>query len=279
MTVGIVVNRTKKLAGLYHEKLTEAFAERGVEVISSLNNEESSELYDKADIIISLGGDGTFLKTASGALVKGTPIFGFNLGTIGFLTEFDPGSIETTVGRICGGEYAIEERSVLEIWLSSSAGREFFSYAINDAVITREIDANVCSLSVGINGSFVATYAGDGIIVATQTGSTAYSLSAGGPIIEPGNDVLLITPICSHKMGSRTIVARPDSIITVRPRDKAKKLRIMADGNRFRKLCEDETVVCSASDRKVRILRIDPPNFYQTVAQKIFGDTKEETDA
>ena len=279
MTVGIVVNRTKKLAGLYYEKLLAAFAARGIEVISSVNNEEPSELYEKADIIVSLGGDGTFLKTASGALERGTPIFGFNLGTIGFLTEFDPDSIDSAVRRICSGEYNIEERSVLEIWLTSDEGREFFGYAINDAVVTREIDANVCSLAVEINGSFVATYSGDGIIVATQTGSTAYSLSAGGPIVEPGNDVLLITPICSHKMGSRTIVARPDSIITVKPGDKAKKLRIVADGNKFRKLREDEAVICKASERRVRILRIDPPNFYQTVAEKLFGDTKEESDA
>ena len=279
MTVGIVVNRTKKLADLYYEKLSSAFSARGMEVISSVNNEETAELYERADIIVSLGGDGTFLKTASGALEKDIPIFGFNLGTIGFLTEFEPDSIDTTVRRICDGDYAIEERNVLEIWILKGDGRELFGYAVNDAVIMREIDANVCSLSVEINDSFGATYSGDGIIVATQTGSTAYSLSAGGPIIEPGNDVLLITPICSHKMGSRTIVARPDSLITVKPKDKAKKLRLVADGNRFRRLCENETVVCKASGKKVRILRIDPPNFYQTVAEKLFGDTKEESDA
>jgi len=274
MNVGIVVNENKQDAAGYYEKLADAFRRKGVSVFIAGKHEDSGDVYDKSDIIISIGGDGTFLRVAGRAVKRNIPVFGFNLGTIGFLTEFEKGSIDTTVERICKGDYKLEERSVLDVSVIRDGFKHFIGNAINDAVVTREVMANTCQLSLNVNGSYVGTYTGDGIIVATQTGSTAYSLSAGGPIIEPGNDVILITPICSQKMGSRTIVARPESVVSIKPVAKSKKIRLIIDGHIGEKIEPEDTLICECSERKMKILRIDPPNFYSAVSGKLFGESR-----
>ncbi len=276
MNVGIVINEKKQDAAGYYVKLAEAFESRGVSVFIAGKDETSGDVYEKTDVIISIGGDGTFLRIAGRAALKGIPVLGFNLGTIGFLTEFEKGSIDTTVDRICRGDYKIEERSVLDVSLIRAGEKRFLGIAVNDAVVTREVVANTCHLAVNVNGTYVGTYKGDGIIVATQTGSTAYSLSAGGPIIEPGNDVILITPICSQKMGSRTIVARPESVVSVKPVANSKKIRVIIDGHISEKVEPEDMLVCECSETKMKILRIDPPNFYAAVAGKLFGEMREE---
>ncbi|MCR5693903.1 MAG: NAD(+)/NADH kinase [Clostridia bacterium] len=278
MNVGIVINEKKQDAAAYYAKLAEAFRARGVTVFIAGKNDISGEVYESSDVIISIGGDGTFLRVAGRALLNNIPVLGFNLGTIGFLTEFDKGSIDSTVDRICRGDYTVEERNVLDVSLVRENEKRFIGLAVNDAVVTRDVEANTCHLAVHINGAYVATYTGDGIIVATQTGSTAYSLSAGGPIIEPGNDVLLITPICSQKMGSRTIVARQNSSISVKPVSKSKKVRLIIDGHISEKVEPGDEVICESSGKKMKILRIDPPNFYSAVAGKLFGESRNTED-
>ena len=275
MNVGIVINENKQDAASYSEKLTEAFRKRGVGVYIAGKHEDSGDVYDKSDIIISIGGDGTFLRVAGRAVKRNIPVLGFNLGTIGFLTEFEKGSLDATVDRICKGDYMLEERSVLNVSIVRNGVKSFIGVAINDAVVTREVVANTCNLALNVNGTYVGTYTGDGIIVATQTGSTAYSLSAGGPIIEPGNDVILITPICSQKMGSRTIVARPESVVSIKPVAKSKKIRLIIDGHITEKIELEDTLICECSDKKMKILRIDPPNFYSAVAGKLFGEKRD----
>lgn len=278
MTVGIVENRSKEQCAFYAEKLARAFEAHGAKVITAESGLAGKEdpLYASSDLIISIGGDGTFLHAAAKAIRRGIPVFGFNLGRLGFLTEFDRDNIEATVRKIVCGEYNIEERRVLAVQIERNGEKHFFGYALNDCV-TREKALNMAYLTLSVNGILVDTYPCDGIIVSTQTGSTAYSLSAGGPIVEPGNDVILITPICSHSMGSRSIVARPESCIRVAPCGRSRALQIVVDGYLCRRLAEDEAVLCEKTDRRVRIIRIDPPNFYTTVRKKLLarGEEKE----
>lgn len=271
MKVGIIVNDTKKDAELFASKLVSLFQSRNIGVFVSNKRDKSvDEMYENADIIISIGGDGTFLRAASRTLERGIPIVGFNLGTLGFLTELDRENIEEVVDRIAKGDYQIEERRVLSVNVITNDKKEFFGYAINDVVVTREADSGVPHLSVDLRGVHVDTYPCDGIIVATQTGSTGYALSAGGPIVEPGNDIVLITAICSHKMGSRAIVARPESEIKITP-VKFNKLRLIVDGNKSQKIENNQYVVCEPTDKKIRIVRMDPPNFYRAVEKKLLG--------
>ena len=279
MTVGIVYNEKKEQSYPFCLLLSEALKRRGLQVISGGKINEDPAVYEKSDIIISIGGDGTFLRVASRVIERGTPVFGFNLGSLGFLTEFEKDSIGMTADRIASGDYTIEERSVLKISIDREGERHFVAYAINDCVVTREIDANVCYLEVEISGNKVGTYPSDGIIVSTQTGSTAYSLSAGGPIIEPGNDVHIVTPICSHRMGSRSIVTRPESVVKIRPVVKAKRMRVIADGHISEKVFENDCVICENAEAKIKIIRIDPPNFYRAVAEKLFGEAVERENA
>ena len=277
MKVGIIKNRSKEQCDFYAEKLESAFKAHGAEVMCGEQKKEDQGIYESADIIISIGGDGTFLRVAANTIERSIPVFGFNLGTLGFLTEFDKNNIDDTVAKISRGEYTIEERRVLSVSITSEDGKkEFCGYALNDCVVSRELLTNVAYLKLYINDIPVDTYPCDGIIVATQTGSTAYSLSAGGPIIEPGNDVVLITPVASHSMGSRSIVARPESSVKIQPVDKSKKMCAILDGHFSRHLEPNETVCCESTDKKVRIMRIDPPNFYTTVTTKLFdrGENK-----
>ncbi len=271
MTVGIVINDDKEKADFFASKLISAFQSRGVNVmVSDKKTENVSALAAQADLIITVGGDGTFLRAASCTVEHGIPVFGFNLGTLGFLTEFEKDNIDETVERISKGSYEIEERGVISVFVAENGNKTFCGYAVNDVVVTREADANVAYLNLKIRGVNVDTYPCDGIIVATQTGSTAYALSAGGPIVEPGNDVIVITPICSHRMGSRAIVASPNSEVLVTP-VKTGKLRLVIDGKYSRKIARDESVICEPTDKKIKIARIDPPNFYSTVQNKLVG--------
>ena len=271
MTVGIIENKSKKQTEFYSNKLREAFEARGCDVICTGSMDETADLYANADIIISLGGDGTFLRAASKVIERGTPVFGFNLGTLGFLTEFDKNSIDTTVDRITKGDYEIEERRVLAVNIQKKDKKEFFGYALNDCVVMRTMRQNMAYLQLYIRDIFVDSYPCDGIIVATQTGSTAYSLSAGGPIIEPGNDVVLTTPICSHSMGNKTIVSRPESPVKIVPYGRSKSMQVIVDGYRHGTVKPGEAVLCEECDRKVRIIRVDPPNFYTTVRTKLIA--------
>lgn len=272
MKIGIIKNKKKEQCDFYAEKLEQAFIARGAEVTCGEQTEKDKAIYDSADIIISIGGDGTFLRVAANTIERRVPVFGFNLGTLGFLTEFDKNNIDETVEKIIKGDYSIEERRVLAVSVLSEGGekKEFLGYALNDCVVSREVLTNVAYLKLFINEIPVDTYPCDGIIVATQTGSTAYSLSAGGPVIEPGNDVVLITPVASHSMGSRSIVARPESSVKIQPVEKNKSMCAILDGHLSRSLKHGDVVCCENTDRKVRIVRIDPPNFYTTVTTKLF---------
>ena len=280
MTVGILKNNTKSQSKYYADRLSDAFKKCGASVLVAdfeQHTQAELDIYGVSDVIISIGGDGTFLRVASDAIERGIPVFGFNLGTLGFLTEFDKNNIDATVRKIVNGEFDIEERRVLSVSILSGEDKEFFGYALNDCVVSRNAAGSVSYLKLCINDIFVDTYPCDGIIVATQTGSTAYSLSAGGPIIEPGNDVILITPVASHSMGSRTVVARPESTVKIQPTGKSKQICAIVDGHLSRVLEPGETVLCEKTDRRVKILRIDPPNFYTTVTAKLFerGDARE----
>ena len=223
MKVGLLYNK-KKSESVHYVKLLK----QKIEEISQKESAdgkmwqvtESSDYFDNdvvdnADLLISIGGDGTFLKTASVAIKRGLPVLGFHLGTLGLLTEFDKSDMDNTVRRLVKGDYVIEERMTLNVDIEDETGNVLFSKTtLNDCVLTRGTLAKVAYINLFINEAFVDTYPCDGIVVSTQTGSTAYALSAGGPIVEPGNDVIVITPICAHYTDGRAIVARSTSKIT-----------------------------------------------------------------
>ena len=265
MTIGILQNLKKENAGACVEQLKQAITAGGSDCF--LLNEEQKP----ADLFISVGGDGTFLKAAARSLEQGVPVIGLNLGTLGLLTEFEVGSIGETVERLLKGDYTIESRSVLEVAVTKpdSDTPVFRDYAINDCVISQSSMTKVAYIQLYIDGQPVEMYPCDGMIVATQTGSTAYSLSAGGPIVMPGCDVMLVTPKCPHFTDGRSIVAAKDAVVSLRLLKQNTKMITSVDGRISYQMDGDETVSCRTVERKLQIIRLEPPNFFYALKQKI----------
>lgn len=277
MTVGIFYNKKKKDSVHYVEMLKDAicrisrqeFGEKGQWSVIESSDYFQDSAADSADMLISIGGDGTFLKTAAIAIKKDLPVLGFNLGTLGLLTEVDRNDLESTILRLVKGEYFIEERMTLNVNIYDKDDKIVFQKTVlNDCVLTRGSLSKVAYINLRINKAFVDTYPCDGIVVATQTGSTAYSLSAGGPIVEPGNNVIVITPICAHYTDGRAIIARDTSEIEMDMCRSHGQMFVSADGYANFQLTEGSKVVCRSGEQKVRIIRIDPPNFYEALRKK-----------
>ncbi|MBO4327583.1 MAG: NAD(+)/NADH kinase [Clostridia bacterium] len=230
---------------------------------------DCAKTVSEADLLISVGGDGTFLKTASMALSRDLPVCGFNLGTLGLLTEFEHDNPEEIIRRLAKGDYVIEDRHVLRVQVSDADGNIVFDeYALNDCVLERGTLAKLAYVTVNIGGAFVDNYPCNGIVVATQTGSTAYSMSSGGPIVEPGNDVIVVTPVCAHFTDGRPIIARADSTVTLSMRIEHESMYVSVDGHKNIKFGKGFVCRCMPSGMSVRVIRMDPPNFYEVLRQK-----------
>lgn len=223
--------------------------------------------YFKMDIILVLGGDGTLLSVAKNAAELGIPVIGINLGRLGFLTEIENNEIEEGLNKIFAGEYIIEERVMLNAELSNGE----MTTALNDIVITRANSTlKILELDVFINDEYVDDFKADGLIIATPTGSTAYSLSAGGPIVDPSLSSMVVTPICPHKMYSRTIIVPPDKTVLVKCRvSSGDEAIVAADSEVLGKLSTDETVIVKIAQKKFKLIRFEKYNFFSALHNKL----------
>jgi NAD+ kinase len=183
---------------------------------------------EKCGMIISFGGDGTMLATARAIGASGVPILGVNLGKLGFLAEISVDELYASIEDVAKGNFHVEERMTLEASVSSAPGRKYT--ALNDIVIDRGSSPRVVDLEISVNDDFLVKHTADGIILATPTGSTAYSLAAGGPIVEPHSSVVIINPISPHTLSARPVIVSGDSVIRVTVRDGANPIHITGDG-------------------------------------------------
>ena len=268
--VGIIYNDSKIQSRQYVELLRDAILRISQEVtgeawwVVDQCEPDLTALAKQVDMLISVGGDGTFLQTAYHAILNDIPVFGYNLGTFGLLTEFDAEDPEQSIRKLVSGEYVVEDRRTMKVEVRDSSGNLVFSeYALNDCVIERNALSGVAYISLSINGNYVDTYPCNGIVVATQTGSTAYSLSAGGPIVEPGNDVNVVTPVCAHSMDSRPIVTRVGSAVEMWLCRKHESMFVSVDGHRNTTFQWDQRLACLPCEKVLKIVRIDPPDFYE----------------
>jgi NAD+ kinase len=217
-----------------------------------------------ADLAVCLGGDGTMLRTVQ--LVEGVPVLGVNVGLLGYLAEVEPPALIPALERWLEGDYTIEERMMLEIAVEPSGAHH---RALNEAVIEKRESGHTVRLLVSIAGSVFTSYATDGLIVATPTGSTAYSLSARGPIVSPQHRALLLTPVSPHMLFDRSLVLDPDEAVRVevlgpRPAD------LSVDGQRAAGLSEGDAVTCRPADEVARFVRFGAHHFHQILKSK-FG--------
>ena len=226
--------------------------------------------YDGCDLLFSIGGDGTFLSAVHDHYAKDVPIIGVNLGSIGFLTEIQPEQFEDALDRILDGNYAIEDRIQLKVIVKDKDGIEKGrGLCLNDAVIARGFLLHVLTVDLFIDGDYVERLSGDGVILSTPTGSTAYSLAAGGPIVKPELSVFLVTPICPHTLHNRSYVVKEDSIVEIRLKDFHEQPLLSLDGRNDISLSPLDCVFVSKSDHPMKIARMGYSNFYQTIRQKI----------
>ena len=271
--VGIVWNDSKDAGFDVVRELKEILEEHNIQVVtgntlSLTQPEEAAEdRFAGCDLLMVLGGDGTILSALDYALPNDMPILGVNLGRVGFLTEVNPCDLRQDIQLLLEGKYAIEPRMTMAI----QGQDEKSIFAMNEVVITRSTpEMYILSLEIEVNGVPVDKISGDGLIVASATGSTAYSLSAGGPIIRPGLDCSVITPICPHTMCSRPVVVSSADRITIRVLDNRGGARAVLDGRKFVNLdAANSSITISRSDLQARFIRLHDRNYFSLLRDKL----------
>jgi len=220
-----------------------------------------------ADMLVSFGGDGTILHTARAAACCGTPILGVNLGKKGFMADLEKEDIRF-IEKVVLGDFHIDRRMMLNVAVER-AGRNIYSdYALNDVVVSGV--AHMIDITVFGDGQRMTSFAGDGIVIATPTGSTAYSMSAGGPIVEPAAENIIITPVCAHVLIAKSFVLAPDRAVTVEMgRLGRKSAYLTADGNAAVTLQTGDIVAVSRSQYVTNLIKVSDRSFYKIVSEKL----------
>lgn len=229
------------------------------------------ELYGSAELVIVLGGDGAMLDTARRVANIGTPIIGINMGRVGYMAELEMDELDM-LSKVFEGQYRIDERTMLEAEVISGKGMKKFSeFALNEATITNGNAARIVDLQLSDGNELVYTYRADGLVIATPTGSTAYSLSAGGPIVDPKLACLCVTPICPHTFSARPLVFPDTAELNVKNicvREKVLKLTL--DGRATYDLYYGDSVTVRRSPLTVKLVRVKEQSFYSKIRMKKF---------
>lgn len=224
---------------------------------------EPDELFCVSDLAIVIGGDGTLLNVASQCAKANIPALGINLGRIGFMTEVEVSDIENSLTKLLSGEYTKEKRMLLKASINDT---ETY-HALNDIVVSKRDHEQLIGVDLYAGGELVYHYDADGLIIATPTGSTGYSISAGGPVVDPGMDLYVATPICAHMLLARSAVLPADKELTVKLSDK--DAIICADGQMQRIITCDDIIKISKSNYEFELIKIGKSSFYNTLINKL----------
>ncbi|MGI9234600.1 MAG: NAD(+) kinase [Woeseiaceae bacterium] len=257
------------------EHLTKAgvkvFASDRVDLDIAVTRMPESELCKNADLVIAIGGDGTMLYASRLARDFETPILGINRGRLGFLSDITPDAMISSVDQVLLGEYTRDARMLLEARLIRENGEETEAFALNDVVLKRRETGRMVDFSTQVDGTFVNTHSGDGLIVATPTGSTAYSLSCGGPIISPQLDAVVVVPVCPHTLTDRPLVIPADRSIEVLLREReGTTASITVDGRPMGRIRPVDRLVISNSERRITLIHPPGYDFYGILRSKLF---------
>ena len=228
------------------------------------------KLYDEAEIVIALGGDGTIMDCARRTATRGKAVLGINLGHLGYLAELEMNELDM-LSSIVEDRYEIDERAIINVEVISAAGvGKAQGFAVNDAVISNGSVARIIDLELCERDSFITSYRADGLIVSTPTGSTAYSMSAGGAVVDPRVNCLCITPICPHSLSARPMIFPDDAVIEVKNVSvREKSIFLTLDGRTNIELFKDDVVRIGKSDLKARLVRLKERSFYTRLHQKM----------
>ncbi len=265
----------KRLQGFASSRGIALLPEEGLAetVESELGSETLSWEEGAVDFIVALGGDGTLLRTGRLAAGLGIPVLGINLGHLGFLTASPAEEMEARLEQVLAGDYHLDWRSALEATVTGPEGDEEPSLAWNDVVVHKRGEARVTrlSLSVEVRGEWqeVGSFSADGVIVATPTGSTAYSLSAGGPIVDPSVECMIVTPICPHTIAVRPLVVPATQRVRLQPIEASEELVLSVDGQVVGRIGGSGSVQIAQAGLRVPLIRFPGQNFYETISRKL----------
>ncbi len=222
-----------------------------------------------ADMLVCFGGDGTILHASKIATAHGLPILGVNIGTMGFIAELEAGELEL-LRKLPTGDYTLEPRSMIDVTVTGANGQKLLhETALNDAVVTKGAIARVVQVSVYCDNVEATSFSGDGVIISTPTGSTAYSMSAGGPIVEPSAKNLIISPICAHAMLAKTIVVSPERVISVKIGKIGRhNAYLSVDGGRAFRLNTGDVITTRLSQKVTKLVRLKQTSFFEILNKK-----------
>lgn len=223
-----------------------------------------------ADFALSLGGDGTLLGICRRYAENPVPVCGINMGTLGFMADIEQNELEEKLEKLCEGSYHIEWRPFLAGYVTKEGAEHFLGYAINDIVVTKGDVARIISLGLTVNKTPLVECKADGFIVASPTGSTAYSLSAGGPIINPMVKGLILTPICAHTLNIRPLIIREEDVVHIHLLDMRQSIIVTLDGQETTTIRPDDIVTVKCSDVRAGIIKFEDKDYYQTLRTKLW---------
>ncbi len=271
--IGLLSNLDEaKKSGLV-EEIRAWLSRRGVTLLlddASANSRR--EMVKQVDCLMVLGGDGTLLHSARLAAPENVPIFGVNLGRLGFLTEVDLPNLYDALERLLAGAFTIEERMMLEAGVIRDGDAAEPLTGLNDAVITKGAFARLIVLETAVDGMHFGTFHADGIIVSTPTGSTAYSLSAGGPLVVPSLDLMVITPICPHALWARPLIIAADSEVRVTLLSWQGEVMLTMDGQHGTHLRHGDTVRVQKAVHRAKFIKLNKRTFFDILRDKLKGD-------
>lgn len=279
-TIGIAAKTTSPEALAYAHQIGEELRGRGLDVIYDADMAREvgitadtalkPELGRRSDLLITFGGDGTLLSVARHA-PEHVPIIGVNMGTLGFLTEIRVDEFPTVLDRVLAGEYNVEPRVAFEVSVSGPTRDSSVRYRVlNDCAINKSAVARIIEMRVSVAGLFVSTFRGDGLIVATPTGSTAYNLSAGGPIIYPTMSAVVLTPICPHMLTNRPLVLPDELDINIElTTPDAKDIFLSLDGQEGFEIGDSDSICIRKSEERVLLVQSPDKNYFDVLRNKL----------
>ena len=281
MKIAVLVNTDKPKAIQCAKDIAEMFLETGTEILMLSENKSLftgldityydliEEIFDNCNIAVTVGGDGTIIHNAKFATIADKPLIGVNVGRLGFAADVEPDNIEE-LKRLITGEFSIQNRMLLEVSVKHVDGTEDKYIAVNDAIVARGQLSRIIDITVSHNNSKISTYHADGVLFSTPTGSTAYSLSAGGPVIYPEMECILLTPVCPHSLMSRSVLFDSTAILTINvnyPEDASVILSI--DGEINVDILDTDVVTIKKYPKKLKLLSVHNCNFYQLLNEKL----------
>lgn len=277
--VGLIVHLGRNAAATHGRELAGWLLAEGHEVRVPPDEAEVTGLAEQAvpvdgfatdlDLVVTLGGDGSILRAVELAGHSQVPILGVDHGQLGYLTEVKPADAQVAVARTLAGDHGIEERMLVATSVVRADGNREEHFALNEAVVERSAEANTIRLAVAFDHQFFTTYAADGLIVASPTGSTAYAFSARGPIIDPAHRALLMTPVSPHMLFDRSLVLAPETLIRLTV-DGHRPATVSVDGRRLSMLSDGDAIECTAAPSSVRLVTLGRRSFHRVLKTK-FG--------